>query len=398
MTQTQGAARDLRAPDLQPFRAKPQRLLGLFAHPDDETFCSGGTLARYTAAGATARVVSFTRGQAGQIRDANVATRRTLGAVRETELMLACARLGVQEAVCLDFQDGGLSSVNREHLVADILREIVAFRPTTIFTFGPDGGYGHPDHVALSAAVTATWEIYLARILPSEPAPSLLYAHFPRHRRRLLDRMVHWLDARQERFQGDIGFITALLHLAEEARDLGAIADHLETRWFPPGTFVIEQGEAPATLYLILSGEAAAVREHEDGAMEHLGLLAPGHFFGEIGIARSQPRNAHVIARTPLTCLLFAPAEPTRYEGRGAGARLPLEAAAGMTEDENWGEATTRIDVSAVIGTKMSALAAYRSQFAFDPELVPSGLLTELFGVEYFVRARPIGSLECELS
>jgi LmbE family N-acetylglucosaminyl deacetylase len=279
-----------------------------------------------------------------------------------------------------------------------MLREIVAFRPTVIFTFGPDGGYGHPDHVALSAAVTETWEIYLARILPSEPAPSLYYAYFPRHRRRLLDRMVRWLDARQERFGGDIDFITALLHLAEEARDLGAIADHLETRWFPPGTFVIEQGEAPATLYLILSGEAEAVREHDDGTMEHLGWLEPGHFFGEIGIARSQPRNAHVIARTPLTCLLFAPAEPTRYEGRGAGAHLPLATAGSMTDGETWGEATTRIDVSAFIDAKMAALAAYRSQFAFNPGLVPTGLLTELFGVEYFVRAKSSRALETDIA
>lgn len=376
----------------------PRRLLALFAHPDDETFCSGGTLARFAAAGATARVVSFTRGQAGQIRDANVATRRTLGAVREAEMRQACARLGVHDVACLDYEDGGLSGVVRDVLIADLLREIVAFRPTMIFTFGPDGGYGHPDHVALSAAVKETWEIYLARILPSETAPSLHYAYFPRHRRRLLDRMVHWLDARQERFQGDIDFITALLHLAEEARDLGAIADHLETRWYPPGTFVIEQGEAPATLYLVLSGEAEAVREHEDGVMQHLGALVPGHFFGETGIARAQPRNAHVIARTPLTCLLFAPAEPTRYEGRGAGAHLPLEAAVSLTNGETWGEATTRLDVSAFIDAKMAALAAYRSQFAFDPDLVPSGLLTELFGVEYFVRARSIGALESDLT
>lgn len=373
------------------------RILGLFAHPDDETFCTGGTLARYTSSGAAARVVSVTRGQAGQIRDANVATRRTLGAVREAEMRQACARLGVHDVACLDYEDGGLFRVDRDDLLTDMLREIVAFRPTIIFTFGPDGGYGHPDHVALSAAVTETWEIYLARILPSEPAPSLYYAYFPRHRRRLLDRMVHWLDARQERFQGDIDFITALLHLAEEARDLGAIADHLETRWFPPGTFVIEQGEAPATLYLILSGEADAVREHDDGSMQHLGRLEPGHFFGEIGIARSQPRNAHVIARTPLTCLLFAPAEPTRYEGRGAGAHLPPAEATGMAEEE-WGEATTRLDVSPFIGAKMAALAAYRSQYAFDPELVPTGLLTELFGVEYFLRANSAPALETEIT
>ena len=61
-------------------------------------------------------------------------------------------------------------------------------------------------------------------------------------------------------------------------------------------------------------------------------------------------------------------------------------------------DATTRIDVSPFIGAKMAALAAYRSQYAFDPDLVPVGLLTELFGVEYFVRAKPSGLLESDIT
>jgi LmbE family N-acetylglucosaminyl deacetylase len=72
------------------------RLLGLYAHPDDETFCTGGTFARYVEQGAEVMVVSATRGEAGQIRDAGIATRRTIGQVRERELRLACTRLGVQ--------------------------------------------------------------------------------------------------------------------------------------------------------------------------------------------------------------------------------------------------------------------------------------------------------------
>ena len=84
----------------------PMRILGVFAHPDDESFCAGGTLARYAALGAEVMVVSATRGEAGQIRSAGVATRHTLGQVREQELYLACQRLGVQHAVCLDYGDG----------------------------------------------------------------------------------------------------------------------------------------------------------------------------------------------------------------------------------------------------------------------------------------------------
>src|SRR5690242_14232104 len=79
----------------------PKRLLGVFAHPDDESFCAGGTFAKEIAHGAEVMVVSATRGEAGQIRSAGTATRRTLARVREQELYCACQRLGIQHARCL---------------------------------------------------------------------------------------------------------------------------------------------------------------------------------------------------------------------------------------------------------------------------------------------------------
>src|SRR5215204_3869300 len=383
------------------------RLLGLYAHPDDETFCTGGTFARYAARGAEIMVVSATRGEAGQIRDAEIATRRTIGKVRDQELRLACTRLGVQSVGCLDYRDGGLATVDNEILVGELTRAIREFRPTAVFTFGPDGGYGHPDHIAISAAATDAWhragdalqfpEHLAEGLMPHAPA-ALYYAHFPKHTRRLLDRMVRWLVGQDERFRGDIGFVKALLHIAEGARDLHSISDHIETSWFPAGTFVIEQGEAATTLYLILSGEAEAVREFDDGSTETLARLERGQFFGEMGIAAGQPRNAHVIARTDLTCLEFSLAEPAAYLGRGAGADLTGPVPELQHEQEELGEATTRIDVAAVIDRKIAAIAAYRSQFAFQPELIPTSLLLDLFGVEYFVRAYPPRTVETEIS
>jgi LmbE family N-acetylglucosaminyl deacetylase len=383
------------------------RLLGLYAHPDDETFCTGGTFARNAEQGAEIMVISATRGQAGAIRDAGVATRRTIGEVRERELQRACEQLGVQAARCLDHQDGALAMSDLTALTGELTAAIRAFRPTAVFTFGPDGGYGHPDHIAISEAATRAWESaadeaqfpeQLAAGLRPHAPDALYYAYFPRHRRRLLDRMARWLVAQGERFRGDVGFVTALLHIAEEARDLGTISDHLETRWFPAGTFVIEQGEKATTLFLILSGEAKAVREHADGSTEHLGDLGPGEFFGELGIAFSRPRNAHVIARSDVTCLQFAPAEPSRFLGRGAGAHLTGPHPEMDPFAETLGEATTRIDVGDVIGQKIAAIAAYRSQYAFRPELLPESLLRDIFGVEYFVRARPPRSLSEDIA
>ena len=61
-------------------------IIAFFAHPDDETFCAGGAFAKYVDAGAEVMVVSITQGEAGQIRDAHVATRRTLGQIRARKL------------------------------------------------------------------------------------------------------------------------------------------------------------------------------------------------------------------------------------------------------------------------------------------------------------------------
>src|SRR5215468_4864840 len=115
--------------------AQHLRILGVYAHPDDEVFCAGGTLAKYVAAGAEAMVVSATRGDAGQIRDARAATRRTLGQARERELHLACERLGVQYARCLDYGDGTLKDVNQEVLTRDVAEIIRSYRPDVVLTF-----------------------------------------------------------------------------------------------------------------------------------------------------------------------------------------------------------------------------------------------------------------------
>ena len=131
------------------------RLLGVFAHPDDETFCAGGTFARYAGEGAEIMVVSATRGQAGQIRDAAAGNRRTIAAVREAELRLACERLGVTKVRCLDHVDGTLADAGFPALVDEVAEVIGEFGPDVVITFGPDGGYGHPDHATISAATTA---------------------------------------------------------------------------------------------------------------------------------------------------------------------------------------------------------------------------------------------------
>src|SRR5262249_2143035 len=162
------------------------RLLGIFAHPDDETFCAGGTFARYAEQGAEIMVVSATRGQAGQIRDATAGSRRTIAAVREAELRLACERLGITKVHCLDHIDGTLADAGFPALVDEVAEVICGFGPDIVITFGPDGGYGHPDHVTISTVTTAACRRVGAGSHSDGSAawsrgrpPRLYYSHFP---------------------------------------------------------------------------------------------------------------------------------------------------------------------------------------------------------------------------
>jgi LmbE family N-acetylglucosaminyl deacetylase len=115
---------------------RPPRILGVFAHPDDESCCAGGTFAKYAEAGAAIMVVSATRGDAGQIRDGRAATRSTLGQVRERELRLACERLGIQHAICLEYGDGTLKDVEPQALRRDVVRIVREFKPDVVIKLG----------------------------------------------------------------------------------------------------------------------------------------------------------------------------------------------------------------------------------------------------------------------
>src|SRR5713226_3882479 len=308
-----------------------KRILGVFAHPDDESFCAGGTFAKYVATGAEVMVVSATRGEAGQIRMPSVATRRTLGAVREQELHLACQRLGIQHTICLDHMDGALKDVDQEVLTRQVTEIIRTFRPDVVITFGPDGGYGHPDHIAISAATTAACarsgevhhfpEQLAAGLSPHRPA-QLFYSHFPHKRQLLLEQLAHWLVQTRTRFQGTSEFAYALLLLCEEATLLHYSCDHFDIAWYPAGISIVEQGEQADSLYLLLSGTAQVIRDGGDGTQQVLAHLKPGAFFGEEGLAYRQARNAHVIAEQNVTCLVLSPEAPTAFLGRGEDAHL----------------------------------------------------------------------------
>ena len=134
-------------------------ILAIFAHPDDETFGLGGTLARYADAGVPITMVSATRGEVGEIAPGTDATPETLGAHREQELRDAMAILGVTDVRFLGFRDSGMKGTHEnkhpdalinapEDAVTEAMVRIIReVRPRVVVTWDESGGYGHPDHV-----------------------------------------------------------------------------------------------------------------------------------------------------------------------------------------------------------------------------------------------------------
>lgn len=136
-------------------------LLGVFPHPDDETFATGGTFARYHALGVPTAVFTATDGDAG--RSAGLADgREALGRLRREELRRAAAELGIGRLYTPGFPDGALDRIAPDEIVAAIVAAIREVRPRVVITFGPEGApTGHRDHKAISRLTTAAF--FLAR-------------------------------------------------------------------------------------------------------------------------------------------------------------------------------------------------------------------------------------------
>ena len=130
------------------------RLLAVFAHPDDESFGAGGTLARYAAEGVEVHLVCATRGEEGTVGDPPLCRQEELGSLRELELRAACSVLGVRTLRLLGCVDGQLDACPRSAVVGEVVAAIRELRPQVVITFGPDGISGHPDHVAIGLAAT----------------------------------------------------------------------------------------------------------------------------------------------------------------------------------------------------------------------------------------------------
>jgi len=141
------------------------------AHPDDECLGMGGTLAKYASEGVDVFLLTATRGDSGRYRgyrpgDPQHPGASALANIREAELRAAASALGIREVSLLDYHDQHLDVANPREVVTAIAEHLRRVQPDVVITFGPDGAYGHPDHIAICQFTTAA---IIAAAFPAFP-------------------------------------------------------------------------------------------------------------------------------------------------------------------------------------------------------------------------------------
>jgi N-acetyl-1-D-myo-inositol-2-amino-2-deoxy-alpha-D-glucopyranoside deacetylase len=164
-------------------------LLAVFAHPDDESLACGGLLAWCAELGARVSILCATRGEMGRGSGSN------LSIVRTNELKAAARALGASDVLMLDYEDGMLPWAEPARLEANIRDVTIRLRPDVVITFGEDGLYWHPDHIAVHERTTA------AVAALGDSAPALYYVTMALGRMRaVLDTVAARIPAPHESY------------------------------------------------------------------------------------------------------------------------------------------------------------------------------------------------------
>jgi N-acetyl-1-D-myo-inositol-2-amino-2-deoxy-alpha-D-glucopyranoside deacetylase len=145
-------------------------LLAVLAHPDDESFGMGGTLALYASRGMEVHLICATRGEVGEVNPELLEGFASIASLRESELRCAAKILGLAGVHFLGYRDSGMpGSPDNNHPQAlaaqpieDVAGKVVAYirdlKPHIVLTFDPIGGYRHPDHIAIHQATVMAFE------------------------------------------------------------------------------------------------------------------------------------------------------------------------------------------------------------------------------------------------
>lgn len=167
-----------------------KRILSVLAHPDDEAFGMGGTLALYAMRGVEVYLACATLGEAGDIPPDFLQSSSSSAALRESELDCSANVLALKQVFKLGFRDSGMEGSPDNHhpdaLVARPMEEVVEriaavmrqVRPQVVLTFDPVGGYFHPDHIRVHQATVLAFDRVRKELQATDPqALSRLYYH-----------------------------------------------------------------------------------------------------------------------------------------------------------------------------------------------------------------------------
>ncbi|MEA3335905.1 MAG: PIG-L deacetylase family protein [Chloroflexota bacterium] len=249
------------------------RLLTITAHPDDESFRCGGTLALLARRGVRVQLLTATRGEAGSRGDPPLCRAGELADVRERELRSACAALGIEPPRFLDYLDGTLTDVDEEEAVARISAAIQELRPQVLLTWPPDGLSGHPDHVAVSRWTSLAFQ-QAATLGPDAPA-ALYHLAVPRSVARALG-LSHLHDVPDEQ-------VTLTVDVAPVwEQKLAAIRCH---RTQMGGSPILNEPEEKRQLFLGTEHFRLAMARSDPstGSVQALSIGPEGSFLERVG-------------------------------------------------------------------------------------------------------------------
>jgi LmbE family N-acetylglucosaminyl deacetylase len=197
--------------------------LAVLAHPDDESFGMGGTLAHYARKGCDVYLVCATRGEAGEMDPEHLHGFESIAEKRESELRCAAEQLGLKEVFFLPYRDSGMTGspdnthpraqINAplEEVAGKVVKFIRELKPDVVLTFDPIGGYRHPDHIHIHTATVMAFEHSADEEFHPEAGlpfkPGRLYFHtFPRWFLRIVVNVMPLFGKDPRRFgrNGDI--------------------------------------------------------------------------------------------------------------------------------------------------------------------------------------------------
>ena len=159
-----------------------KRMLCVFAHPDDECYGPGGTIAQCALEGGEVFITMFTAGEAGTIGISKTLSPEVLAQRRRREFAASCDALGVTGHRILGAPDRGVSTVDPAWAIGEIVADMRRHRPQVVVTFHHLGVSGHPDHIAVAE--------FLNRAFAGvEDGPRAYFEWgIPRHRAQLYQR------------------------------------------------------------------------------------------------------------------------------------------------------------------------------------------------------------------